>query len=253
MGAAGTSLASWASMRRTRSTTTGHRASIPRALAGGLALAAAACSTGEPGINLDVPRLPAQRARGDVLPAATSDGEQAESAQPAPDTIGITSMAVPIGSTGFARGRSTVVVKGSLERVRVAVLSFERYPEFMPHYKKCRLLGRTPAGGWDLYMEVSALSGAVTMWARIEMQKPVVEDGVETYSSRFISGNVQDLQATWRLEKIDAQSTRLSLEVFLRPKLPLPKSLLNAENLDGSARAVAAIRARVEQAQDGNR
>ncbi len=102
-------------------------------------------------------------------------------------------------------------------------------------------------------MEVSALSGAVTMWARIEMQKPVVEDGVETYSSRFISGNVQDLQATWRLEKIDAQSTRLSLEVFLRPKLPLPKSLLNAENLDGSARAVAAIRARVEQAQDGNR
>ncbi|CAN92930.1 hypothetical protein predicted by Glimmer/Critica [Sorangium cellulosum So ce56] len=162
-------------------------------------------------------------------------------------------MAVPIGSTGFARGRSTVVVKGSLERVRAAVLSFERYPEFMPHYKKCRLLGRTPAGGWDLYMEVSALSGAVTMWARIEIQKPVVEDGVETYSSRFISGNVQDLQATWRLEKNDAQATRLSLDVFLRPKLPLPKSLLNAENLDGSARAVAAIRARVEQAQDGNR
>ncbi|WP_437536091.1 SRPBCC family protein [Sorangium sp. So ce726] len=238
-------------MRRTRSTTTGHRAPIPRALAGGLALAATACSTGERGINLDVPRLPAQRDRGDVLPA--SDGEQAERAQPAPDTTGITSMAVPIGSTGFARGRSTVVVKGPLERVRAAVLSFERYPEFMPHYKKCRLLGRTPAGGWDLYMEVEALSGAVTMWARIEIQKPVVEDGVETYASRFISGNVQDLQATWRLEKIDAQSTRLSLEVFLRPKLPLPKSLLNAENLDGSARAVAAIRARVEQAQDGNR
>ncbi|WP_437592995.1 type II toxin-antitoxin system RatA family toxin [Sorangium sp. So ce1000] len=237
-------------MGRTRSTTTGHRTPIPRALAGGLALAAAACSTGDRGINLEIPRLPTPSDRGDVLPAVTSDGERA---QPSPELAGIASVAVPIGSTGFARGRSTVVVKGPLERVRAAVLSFERYPEFMPHYKKCRLLGRTPSGGWDIYMEVSALEGAVTMWARIEIQRPVVEDGVETYSSRFVSGNVQDLQAIWRLEKIDAQSTRLSLEVFLRPKLPLPKSLLNAENLDGSARAVAAIRTRVEQAQEANR
>jgi ribosome-associated toxin RatA of RatAB toxin-antitoxin module len=240
-------------MGRTRSTTTGHRDQIPRALAGGLVLVATACSTGDPGINLDVPRLPAQRDRGDVLPAATNDGERSEAAQPSPDLTGIASVAVPIGNTGFSRGRSTVVVKAPLERVRAAVLSFERYPEFMPHYKKCRVLGRTPSGGWDIYMEVSALQGAVTMWARIEIQKPGVEDGVETYASRFVSGNVQDLQATWRLEKIDTQTTRLSLEVFLRPKLPLPKSLLNAENLDGSARAVAAVRTRVEQAQDPNR
>ncbi|HTN85802.1 MAG TPA: SRPBCC family protein, partial [Sorangium sp.] len=92
-----------------------------------------------------------------------------------------------------------------------------------------------------------------TMWARVEIQKPALADGAETYSSRFVSGNVQDLQATWRLEKIDAQTTRLSLDVFLRPKLPLPKSLLNAENLEGSASAVAAIRTRIEQPQDANR
>lgn len=156
-------------------------------------------------------------------------------------------MPVPIGSTGFSRGRSTVIVKAPIERVRAAVLSFGRYPEFMPHYKQCRLLGRTRTGGWDLYMEVSALHGAVTLWARVEIQKPTVADGVETYTSRFISGNVRDLQATWRLEKIDADKTRLSLEVFLRPKMPLPKRLINAENLEGSARAIAAIRARVEQ------
>ncbi|KYF97428.1 hypothetical protein BE20_38675 [Sorangium cellulosum] len=186
------------------------------------------------------------------MPAAASD-DGGERAQPAPDAAGIASVAVPIGSTGFSRGRSTAVVKAPLERVRATVLSFERYPEFMPHYKKCRVLGRTPAGGWDIYMEVSALQGAVTMWARIEFQKPALVDGGETYSSRFVAGNVKDLQATWQLEKIDARTTRVSLEVFLRPKLPLPKSLLNAENLDGSARAVAAVRARAEQAQDGNR
>ncbi|WP_438001165.1 SRPBCC family protein [Sorangium sp. So ce185] len=240
-------------MGRTRSTTIAHRALIQPALSGGLALALAACGAGEQGSTLDAPSLPlTQRDSGDVLPAAASD-DGGERAQPAPDAAGIASVAVPIGSTGFSRGRSTAVVKAPLERVRATVLSFERYPEFMPHYKKCRVLGRTPAGGWDIYMEVSALQGAVTMWARIEFQKAALVDGVETYSSRFVAGNVKDLQATWQLEKIDARTTRVSLEVFLRPKLPLPKSLLNAENLDGSARAVAAVRARAEQAQDGNR
>ncbi|WP_437941134.1 type II toxin-antitoxin system RatA family toxin [Sorangium sp. So ce341] len=240
-------------MGRTRSTTIAHRALIRPSLSGGLALAIAACGAGEQGSTLDAPSLPlAQRDSGDVVPAAASD-DGSERAQPAPDAAGIASVAVPIGTTGFSRGRSTAVVKAPLERVRATVLSFERYPEFMPHYKKCRVLGRTPAGGWDIYMEVSALQGAVTMWARIEIQKPVLVDGVETYASRFVAGNVKDLQATWQLEKIDARTTRVSLEVFLRPKLPLPKSLLNAENLDGSARAVAAVRARAEQAQDGNR
>ncbi|XXX80911.1 SRPBCC family protein [Sorangium sp. So ce134] len=241
-------------MGRTRSTTNAHRALIRHAISGGLALSTAACGAGERGSTLDAPSLPlAQRDSGDVLLAAAEGEERSERAQPAPDSAGITSVAVPIGSTGFSRGKSTAVVKAPLERVRAAVLSFERYPEFMPHYKKCRVLGRTPAGGWDIYMEVSALQGAVTMWARIEIQKPVLVDGGETYSSRFVAGNVKDLQATWRLEKIDDRTTRVALEVFLRPKLPLPKSLLNAENLDGSARAVAAVRARAEQARDGNR
>ncbi|WP_437839457.1 type II toxin-antitoxin system RatA family toxin [Sorangium sp. So ce1153] len=241
-------------MGTSRSTATYHRALIRPALSGWLALAAIACGAGDGGNTLDSPRLLAsQRDSGDVLPAAAGDDLTAERAQPAPDRAGVTSVAVPIGSTGFTRGRSTAVVKASMDRVRATVLSFDRYPEFMPHYKKCRLLGRTPPGGWDVYMEVSALQGAVTMWARVEIQKPALADGAETYSSRFVSGNVQDLQATWRLEKIDAQTTRLSLDVFLRPKLPLPKSLLNAENLEGSASAVAAIRTRIEQPQDANR
>ncbi|AUX21958.1 hypothetical protein SOCEGT47_024560 [Sorangium cellulosum] len=197
-------------------------------------------------MDLDPPRRPALSQGSGALRLAAASEEPG--AQPVADVVGIASAAIPIGGTGYSRGRSTAVVKAPIERVRATVLSFERYPEFMPHYKKCRVLGRTPSGGWDVYMEVSALQGAVTMWARIEIQKPVLADGAETYSSRFISGNVRDLQAVWRLERIDAGSTRVSLEVFLRPKLPLPKRLINAENMEGSARALAALRARVEGA-----
>ncbi|WP_437681034.1 type II toxin-antitoxin system RatA family toxin [Sorangium sp. So ce131] len=213
-------------------------------MAGGLAFVAAACGAGERRGSQDRALEGAPQDMGSELCLASSGGEVRREAA---DTAGIVSEAVPIGATGFSRGRSTTVVKAPIERVRAAVLSFDRYPEFMPHYKQCRLLGRTPNGGWDVYMEVSALQGAVTMWARIEIQKPVVADGVETYTSRFVSGNVRDLQATWRLEKIDARTTRLSLEVFLRPKLPLPKRLVNAENLEGSSSAIAAMRARLEQ------
>ncbi|WP_437878200.1 type II toxin-antitoxin system RatA family toxin [Sorangium sp. So ce513] len=216
-------------------------------LCGWLAVAASACAAVEGGSSVDAlrPSTPQRESR-DVLLVAAGDDLRDERAQSEPDLAGVASVAVPIGGTGFSRGRSTAVIKAPIERVRATVLAFERYPDFMPHYKKCRVLGRTPSGGWDVYMEVSALHGAVSMWARIEMQRAVAADGAETYSSRFVSGNVQDLQATWRLEKVDDQSTRLSLDVFLRPKLPLPKSLLNAENLEGSARAIAAIRARVE-------
>ncbi|AUX41772.1 hypothetical protein SOCE26_031950 [Sorangium cellulosum] len=222
-------------------------------MAGGLAFAAAACGGGERRGSQDRPVVGATQEEGGELCLAASGGEPRREAARAADTAGIVSEAVPIGATGFSRGRSTAVVKAPIERVRAAVLSFDRYPEFMPHYKKCRLLGRTPDGGWDVYMEVSALEGAVTMWARIEIQKPVVADGVETYTSRFLSGNVRDLQATWRLEKIDARTTRLSLEVFLRPKLPLPKRLVNAENLEGSSHAIAAMRARLERGEAAGR
>lgn len=197
-------------------------------------------------MDLGPPRRLSPEQGGGALRLAAAREES--SAQPAAAAAGIVSTAIPIGDTGYTRGRSTAIVKAPIERVRATVLSFERYPEFMPHYKKCRVLGRTPSGGWDVYMEVSALQGAITMWARIEIQKPVVADGVETYSSRFVSGNVRDLQAVWRLERIDAGSTRVSLEVFLRPKLPLPKRLVNAENVEGSASAIAALRARVEGA-----
>lgn len=164
----------------------------------------------------------------------------ADSSSP-PETV-----PVPIPGSGMVRGRSTVTVAAPIERVREVVLGFASYPEFMPHYTSCRVLGRTPSGGRDVYMEVGAVHGAVKLWARVDVSKPALVDGVEVYTTKFLDGNVKTLDASWRLKKVDDASTQLTMEVFMNPKLPLPDSLLNKENLEGSRQAVLALKKRSE-------
>lgn len=158
-----------------------------------------------------------------------------------------TPVAVPIPGSELIRGRSTVLVAASMEKTREAVLDFGHYADFMPHYRSAKLLGRTDTGAREVYMEVEALYGAVKFWTQIEMPKPTVAFGVETWESRFIKGNVKDFKAIWRLKKIDEGKTELSLEVFLNPNLPMPTKLMNNENLKGSASGVAAMRRHAEE------
>jgi hypothetical protein len=82
--------------------------------------------------------------------------------------------------------------------------------------------------------------------ARIEVPKPTTVDGVRRTTPNT-RGNVKDLKAIWRLKQVDDAQTSLSLEVFLNPRLPLPKRLINKENLDGSAAAVIAAKGRIER------
>ncbi|MFT3772119.1 MAG: SRPBCC family protein [Minicystis sp.] len=154
--------------------------------------------------------------------------------------------AVPIEGSSLVRGRAIVNVRAPLARVRDTILDFAHYPEFMPHYEVCRVLGTTQTGGRDVYMRIAAVHGVVKMWARIEVAKPTIADGVETYRSRYVDGNIKDLQATWSVKPVDDKTTQLTVEVFMNPKLPLPDALVNNENLDGARAAVLAFKARAE-------
>ena len=155
-------------------------------------------------------------------------------------------IAVPLPNSSLVRGRATIEVRAPLARVREVILDFTHYPEFMPHYEACRVLGTTKAGGRDVYMRIGAVHGVVKMWARIEVSKPTVEQGAETYRSRYVDGNIKDLQATWSVKRIDEGTTQLQVEVFMRPPLPLPASVVNGENMDGARQAVIAFKARAE-------
>lgn len=153
--------------------------------------------------------------------------------------------AVPMAGSELVHGRSTVLVEAPIAKVREAVLDFDRYAEFMPHYRQSRVLSRQPDGTSELYMQIEALHGAVKMWARVAMPPPRKDGDAEVHESRFIDGNVKDFVAIWRLRPLDERRTELSLQVFLQPKLPMPSSVLNEENLDGAVKGVTAMRERI--------
>lgn len=194
-----------------------------------------------------------------VAPTAPADFRFASVAVAGPDSTdshyryvaqpGVVTVAVPIGGSKLVRGRSTVTVAAPIDRVRAQILAFSRYPEFMPHYSACRVIGRSPSGGRDVYMQVEALHGAMQMWARLDVKKPAQIDGREVIETSFLDGNVKELSARWAMKRIDDGNTELMLEVFLEPRLPLPVSLLNSENLDGSANGVFAMKMRSEGAK----
>lgn len=169
------------------------------------------------------------------------------SAEVADPSDGASRQAVPIAGSPLVRGLATVTVNAPIERVRDAVLGFKHYAEFMPHYRASKVLGRTASGGRDVYMEIEALHGAMKMWARIEVPKPVMMGDVETYETRFIEGNVKNFMANWRMKELAAGKTLLSLEVFLDPMITLPTELQNDENIDGAASGVLAMRDRIER------
>ena len=154
--------------------------------------------------------------------------------------------AIAIEGSDLVRGRSRLIVRAGIDKVRKHVLDFDRYAEFMPHYQAARFIKRTSSGGRLVYMEVAALSGLITMWTKIEMQVARQVGNIETHESRFLDGNVDDFVAIWRLRKIDSGHTEMSLEVFLEPSLPLPDSLINSENVGGAFDGVVAMRDRIE-------
>lgn len=159
-------------------------------------------------------------------------------------------VAIPIAGTEYVRGRTTLKVNAPIEKVREAVLDFGHYTEFMPFFRGSRVLGRTAAGARDVYMEIEALHGAVRLWVEMEIPRPTIAGGLETYESRFVKGNVKEFKAIWRLRRLDDAATELSLEVFLQPLIPLPTALVNKGNLAGAVRGVRAIRARIESAAE---
>ena len=154
--------------------------------------------------------------------------------------------ALPIDGSDLVRGRATVMVDAPIDKVRATLLDFEKYPEFMPEFSRSRILNRLPDGGKQVYQEMSILGGTIRIWANVKIPQAKNDDGVETHATEFVEGNVKDYQATWRLRAVDESHTELTAELYLIPKLFVPTSWINGKNVEGAAKAVQAMKRRVE-------
>ena len=153
--------------------------------------------------------------------------------------------AVPIDGSTRVRGRASIVVNAPLDKVRMVLVDFEKYPEFMPAFSGSKILSRMH-GGWQLYQELTALHGTVRMWAHIKLPKPTVVDGVETYAGELVEGNVKAYEPRWQLRPVGDKATQMTVELFLEPKFFMPESWLNQKNVEAARTAALAMKLRVE-------
>jgi ribosome-associated toxin RatA of RatAB toxin-antitoxin module len=154
---------------------------------------------------------------------------------------------LPVRGSSLQRVRATVAVSAPVERVRAVVFDFARYPEFMPGYKQAGVIRTTPSGGGLVQLVIEQLGGMVQLRMRVEISPPQIAGAVEAYDGRLVQGNVKAFETRWELEPLGPRRTRLTVESFLDPDLPLvPSSAVNDGAREGLRDAVLALKARSE-------
>jgi ribosome-associated toxin RatA of RatAB toxin-antitoxin module len=151
---------------------------------------------------------------------------------------------LPVPGSGIERVRATVAIRAPLDRVRAVLFDYDRYPEFVPRYQKASVIRITPSGARLVQTE---LGGVVRLWMRFEISPPVNDAGVEKYEGHLEQGNIKAFRPRWELEPLTGDRTRITMESFLDPDLPLvPSSLVNSGTREGMRDAIVALKARIE-------
>lgn len=151
-------------------------------------------------------------------------------------------------SQSIKAGGAQIFVNAPLASVRQVVQDFGHYQDFMPGFKRSRVVQRNKEFT-DVYLQVPILHGAATVWAVSRFGAPRKEaNGTEVIEGTMQQGNVNDFHATWRLIPVDATHTILKAEMLIVPKLPLPGSVVTPELSYASDRAVTSSRNRAEAA-----
>ena len=143
-------------------------------------------------------------------------------------------------------GAARVSVKASQAVVKKVVTDYGRYPEFISKFEKAKVVGKE-GDKTDVYLQVPILKGAAKVWAVVRFEPPKsLNEDEEVIAASMVKGNVKRLDATWRIKKIDDESTQLNLELLIVPKLPVPGSLVTGEVAYAADEAVTGSRNRAE-------
>ncbi|GEM_PF-3917281 len=149
-------------------------------------------------------------------------------------------------SSRIRGGAARVVVRRPLSQVLRVVSDFERYPTFLRRIEAVRVLEQRE-GYRDVSLAVPILNGKSQVKAVLRFAEPQRVGGVLVLTGAFREGNVDRMELVYRLEPIDAQSTRLTVEMLVVPRLPLPGPLVTEEVTGAVAHVVNNLRKQCER------
>ena len=147
----------------------------------------------------------------------------------------------PYPGTSAEWGRAVALVDAPYDKVLKAVENYGGYKDFLPNFTTSKVLSQRGSSAL-LYAQVSVMKGAATIWAELKI-KARTEGNSRVIEAKMTKGNVDILQATWEVTPYDANKTLVAFQIIVDPDLPLPSSLVNAENRKTARKTIRALRA----------
>ena len=99
----------------------------------------------------------------------------------------------------------------------------------------------------DVYLEVPILKGTAKVWGVLRFEPVKTLAGEEILEGHLVKGNVERLDARWRIRKVDGASTVLHLELSIVPKVPVPHDVVTGELEFVSDVSVSGVRNEAER------
>lgn len=147
--------------------------------------------------------------------------------------------------SGIEAGAARVRVKARTSEVAGLITDYSRYDQFISKFEKVRVVGRT-AQTVDVYLQVPILKGAAKIWAVVRFGQIQTVGNEQVLEGHMVKGNVERLDAKWRITAVDGENSDLRLEMLIVPKLPVPGSLVTGEVAYAADEAVCDVRKAAE-------
>ena len=142
-------------------------------------------------------------------------------------------------------GAARISVAANAEQVTSIVRDFGNYARLSDRFDKSRVIGHS-GQNVDVYLQVPILKGMAKIWAVVRFEPTRNDNGEQQVIGHMIKGNVERLDAVWRIRSVSPQQSTVQLEMLLVPKLPVPGSLVTGEVAYAADKAVTGVRDRAE-------
>jgi ribosome-associated toxin RatA of RatAB toxin-antitoxin module len=148
--------------------------------------------------------------------------------------------------SGIEAGAARTIVKAPASVVMAVVTDYGHWDQLISRFEKARVVGRT-ADTVDVYLQVPILKGAAKIWAVVRFNAPKMVGGENVVEGHMVKGNVDRLDAKWRVIQLSDHTSELHLQMLIVPKIPVPGSLVTGEVAYAADKAIIDVRTVAER------
>ncbi len=142
-------------------------------------------------------------------------------------------------------GAARIDVAADSQHISEIISDFGNYTKISDKFDKSRVVGHE-GSNTDVYLQVPILKGAAKIWAVVRFEPIRNANGEQVLMGHMVKGNVDRLDATWKVRTVGEHQTRVQLELLIVPKIPVPGSVVTGEVAYAADKAVTGVRDRAE-------